>query len=225
MKIAVLGTGVVGKAHAAKLAKLGHDVVMGTQNTEQTLAKTDKDYAGNPPVAEWLEAHDKVVLKTFAEAAKHGEIIVNALSGQVAVAALKKLEDVISSKVLIDITNPLDFSQGMPPSLFVSNTDSLGEQIQQALPKAKVVKAFNTMNANIQVDPKSLAGGDHHIFICGNEKEAKDQVIELMKGYGWENIIDLGDITSSRGTEMFLPLWLRLMGILGTPQFNIKIAK
>jgi predicted dinucleotide-binding enzyme len=211
MKIAVLGTGMVGRAHAARLTELSHEVVMGTQDVDKTMANTESDGMGNPPFSQWYKDHANVKLETFARAIENAEIIYNALNGQVAVEVLKGLESAIGSKVLIDITNPLDFSNGFPPTLSVSNTDSLGEQIQKALPSAKVVKTFNTTNADIQTNPKNLASGDHHIFVSGNDESAKIKVTDILKSYGWENIIDLGDITTARGTEMFLPLWLRLV--------------
>ncbi len=225
MKISILGTGVVGKAHAVKLSELGHEVVIGTQDISKTMASAKNDNMGNPPFSDWHKDHQNIQLLTFAEAAQHGEIVFNALSGHVVLEVLKGLEEAIGEKILIDIANPLDFSKGMPPSLFVSNTDSLGEQIQKALPRAKVVKSFNTTTALVQVNPKSLANGDHHIFVSGNDESAKSKVTEILKSYGWENIINLGDITSARGTEMFLPLWLRLWGALSDPMFNIKIVK
>lgn len=225
MKIAVLGTGMVGRAHATRLAELGNDVVLGTQDVVKAMAKIDNDNMGNPPFSEWHQKNEAVKLVTFAEAAAQGEIIFNALAGHVTVEVLKGLGEAIGDKVLIDIANPLDFSKGMPPSLFVCNTDSLGEQIQKALPKAKIVKTFNTTNALVQVNPKSLASGDHHIFVSGNDESAKTKVVEIIKSYGWENIIDLGDITTARGTEMFLPLWLRVWGAINSPMFNIKVVK
>jgi hypothetical protein len=225
MKIAVLGTGMVGRAHAVRLVELGHEVLMGTQDVAKTMANTEVDSMGNQPISQWHKEHDNIKLVAFADAAENAEIIYNALNGSVAVDVLKGLEDTIGDKILIDIANPLDFSKGMPPSLFVSNTDSLGEQIQKALTRAKVVKTFNTTTALIQANPKSLAGGDHHIFVSGNNDEAKTKVLEILKAYGWDNIIDLGDITTARGTEMFLPLWLRLWGAISNPMFNIKVVK
>ena len=126
--------------------------------------------------------------------------------------------------MLIDIANPLDFSAGMPPTLFVKDTDSLGEQIQRAFPDAKVVKTLNTINATLMVDPAELADGDHTIFVCGDDAGAKATVTELLRSFGWKDVIDLGDITTARGTEMLLPIWLRLMAPLGTPAFNFKIV-
>jgi predicted dinucleotide-binding enzyme len=127
--------------------------------------------------------------------------------------------------VLIDISNPLDFSKGMPPSLFVNNTDSLGEQIQRAFPDVSVVKTLNTVTAAIMVDPQAVSGGDHDMFLCGNDAAAKEIVIRILKEFGWSNIIDLGDLSAARGMEMYLPLWLRLWGALGSGMFNIRIAR
>ncbi len=127
--------------------------------------------------------------------------------------------------MLIDIANPLDFSHGMPPSLSVCNTDSLGEHIQRAFPRARVVKTLNTVNANVMVAPKELAGGDHTMFVCGNDAEAKRTVTGLLGEFGWTDIVDLGDITAARATEMYLPLWLRLFGAAGSPTFSIKVVR
>lgn len=215
---------MVGRAHAAKLAELGHNVVMGTKDVQGTLADDKQDAMGNPPFREWHKEYAQVQLVTFADAAKHGDIIFEALKGEVAVEVLTALKGDLHDKVLIDIANPLDFSKGMPPSLFISNTDSLGEQVQKALPGTRVVKAFNTMNAYLQVDPGRLAGGDHHLFVCGNDADAKAKACAIAKSYGWKNIIDLGDITNARGTEMLLPMWLRLWGTLKDPMFNFKIV-
>jgi predicted dinucleotide-binding enzyme len=124
----------------------------------------------------------------------------------------------------LDVANALDFSHGMPPSLLVANTDSLGEQIQRAFPDAKVVKALNTMTAAVMVNPDAVANGDHHVFICGNDADAKAQATELLDRFGWRNMIDLGDITAARATEMILPIWLRVMGALRTPMFNFKVV-
>lgn len=224
MNIGILGTGMVGKAHAARLVALGHSVAIGTHNRENTLANQEKDMMGNPPFAEWLRNHPQIQLVTLAEAAAFGEIVIDALKGEIALAELTALKAPLAGKVLIDIANPLDFSKGMPPSLSIVNTDSLGEQIQKALPETKVVKAFNTTNAALQVEPKQLADADHHLFVCGNDEHAKAKVTDLAKAYGWKQIIDLGDITTARGTEMLLPIWLRLWGALKTPMFNFKIV-
>jgi hypothetical protein len=135
-------------------------------------------------------------------------------------------EENLAGKVLIDIANPLDFSQGRPPFLFVSNTDSLGEQIQRRFPQTRVVKALNTMNCQVMVDP-SRVPGEHDVFLCGEDAESKRQVAELLESFGWpgSRIRDLGGISSARGTEMYVALWLRLWGAVGTGDFNIAVVQ
>jgi len=226
MRIAVLGTGMVGQALAGKLAELGHEVTVGTRDVAATMARTEPDGMGNPPYASWAQGHPAVTLATFANAAASAELIVNATSGNVSIAALDAAgRDNLAGKVLLDIANPLDYSQGFPPSLFVSNTDSLGEQIQAAFPELTVVKALNTMNAFVMVDPRQLAGGDTSVFVSGNDAGAKKTVTELLVSFGHTDVIDLGDITTARGSEMLLPVWVRLYGALGTPMFNFKIVR
>ena len=226
MRFGILGTGVVGKTIAVRLAGLGHDVIVGTRNPEETLSRTDPDQYGNPPFGAWQEEHPEVRLGTFAEAAAHGDMVVNATAGAVSLEALEQAgEDNLNGKILIDIANPLDFSKGMPPTLLVSNTDSLGEQIQRRFPEAKVVKTLHTMNAYLMVDPAQLAATDHTVFVSGDDAEAKFIVSELLRSFGWTDIIDLGDITAARGTEMMLPIWVRLFGVLQKPIFNFKILR
>ena len=180
---------------------------------------------GNPPFRVWQEQHPEVKLGTFAEAAAHGEALVNATAGGASIDALDQAGAAnLAGKLLLDVANALDFSHGMPPSLLVANTDSLGEQIQRAFPDAKVVKALNTMTAAVMVNPDAVANGDHHVFICGDDPGAKAQATELLARFGWRNVVDLGDITAARGTEMVLPIWLRLMGALRTPMFNFKVV-
>jgi NADPH-dependent F420 reductase len=224
MKIAVLGTGMVGRAHAAKLSELGHQVMIGTRDVHESLAKAESGRMAEP-FGEWAEKHPKVRVANFADAAKHGEIIFEALSGQVAVKTLAQLKPDLDGKILIEVANPLDFSSG-ELKLTVCNDDSLGEQIQKTLPGTKVVKAFNTMNASVQTDPASVAGGGHHLFVAGEDKSAKQRVADIAGDwYGWKNIIDLGGIKSARGMEMILPIWLNLSGVMGTAKINFKIAK
>jgi predicted dinucleotide-binding enzyme len=227
MNIGVLGTGIVAKVVAGKLAALGHKVKLGTRDPKVTLARSEPDMAGGPPLRTWLEAHPEVTLGTHAEAAAHGELVVCALSGQGAVAGIDAAgADALAGKILIDISNPLDFSKGMPPSLSVVNTDSLGEQIQRALPKSKVVKTLNTVNAFLMVDPHLVGRGDHTMVLCGNDAGAKAEVTKLLKeGFGWKDVIDLGDITNARGSEMWVALWVRLFGALQTPMFGMKIMR
>ncbi len=225
MKIAVLGTGMVGQAIAARLSGLDHDVTIGTRDPQSTLARTEPDSMGNPPFSAWAAAHAEVRLATFADAAAGAELVVNATSGQGAMPALEQAgADNLAGKVLIDISNPLDFSAGLPPTLFVKDTDSLGEQIQRAFPQTRVVKTLNTLNANLMVNPREL-GADSSVFVSGDDAAAKATVTELLRSFGHTDVIDLGDISTARGTEMLLSVWLRLMGALGTPAFNFKIVR
>jgi predicted dinucleotide-binding enzyme len=225
MKTAVLGTGMVGQALAARLLELGHDVVVGTRDPGVTLARTEPDGMGNPPIRAWLEAHPAARLASLADAAAGAELVVNATSGAGALPALEQAgADNLAGTVVLDISNPLDFSQGFPPSLFVKDTDSLGEQLQRAFPQARIVKSLNTLNAGLMVDPKSL-GEESTVFVAGNDPVAKDTVTELLHSFGHTDVIDLGDITGARGVEMLLPVWLRLMQTLGTASFNVRVVR
>jgi predicted dinucleotide-binding enzyme len=225
VKIAVLGTGMVGQALATRLSGLAHAVTVGTRDPQATLTRTEPDSMGNPPYSAWAAEHPDVRLATFADAAASAELIINATSGFGAMPALEQAgADNLAGKVLIDISNPLDFSNGFPPSLFVKDTDSLGEQIQRAFPEARVVKALNTLTANLMVNPKEL-GAASTIFMAGNDAAAKASVTELLQSFGHSDVINLGDISGSRGTEMLLPVWLRLMGTLGTANFNFSIVR
>jgi predicted dinucleotide-binding enzyme len=214
VRVSVIGTGTVGKTIGTKLVELGHEVTMGSRS------------ATNEHAAEWAAlAGAGASHGVFADAAAFGELVFNCTAGTVSLEALDAAgEENLSGKILVDVSNALDFSKGRPPTLSVCNDDSVAEQIQRAFPEARVVKALNTVNAAIMVDPASIPG-EHDVFMCGNDDGAKAQVSELLKSFGWpgERIIDLGDITTARGTEMYLPLWLRLMGAVG-PQFNIKVV-
>ena len=226
MNIAVLGTGMVGQAVAAKLADLGHEVTIGTRDPAATLARTEPDGMGNPPFSAWHADHPSVRLATFAEAAGQAELVVNATNGGVSVEVLHQAGAAnLAGKVLLDIANPLDFSQGFPPTLFVKDTDSLAERIQRAFPDARVVKSLNTMTAELMVEPGRVAGGDHSVFVSGDDDTAKKTVVELLYSLGHTDVIDVGDLSTARGTELLLPIWVRLMGALGTPYFNFKIAR
>lgn len=217
MKFGVLGTGMVGNAIAGKLIQLGHEVKMGGRE------------ATNEKGQEWAKnAGAKASYGNFAEAAAFGEIVVNATAGAASLAALHAAgAHNLRDKVLLDIANPLDFSNGMPPTLSVVNTDSLGEQIQRAFPEARVVKTLNTLACALMVDPNAVGKGDHNIFVSGNDVQAKETVLGVLQQFGWkkQNVIDLGDITTARGTEQLLPVWIRLWGALGTPSFNFKIVR
>ena len=228
MRIAVLGTGMVGRVLAGRLAELGHDVVIGTRDPDATMARSEPDAMGNPPFAQWQGEHTGVRLVTFAEAGAHGEVVINATSGGASLDALTTAAGGggLAGKPILDVANPLDFSAGFPPTLSVCNTDSLAEQIQAALPQAHVVKSLNTMNANVMVEP-SRVPGDHVVFVAGDDAAAKATVSDLLGALGWpaERILDLGGLRSARGTEMFLPLWLSMLQSLGGPDFNIAIAR
>jgi predicted dinucleotide-binding enzyme len=225
MKFAVLGTGTVGRAVAGRLDELGHDVTIGTRDPQATLARTEADGMGNPPHAEWAAQHTGIRLAAFAEAAGQAEVVVNATSGGASLEVLALAgADNLAGKVLIDIANPLDFSQGMPPTLFVKDTDSLAEQIQREFPAARVVKTLNTLTAGLMVRPQTLPEGSS-VFVSGDDADAKALVAALLKEFGHTDVIDLGDLTTARGSEMLLPVWLRLMGALGTPMFNFKIIR
>lgn len=214
MKIGILGSGTVARTIGGALVGGGHDVMLGTRDAAK--------------LQEWLASTGgKARAGSFAEAAAHGDAVINATAGRGSLEALRGAgAEHLDGKILIDLANPLDFSRGMPPSLSVVNTDSLGEQIQRAFPGAKVVKTLNTLTASLMVDPRQLAGGDHDVFVSGNDPAAKAQVTAwLQEWFGWPRVIDLGDITTARGAEMVLPLWVQLMGALGTPIFNFKIVQ
>jgi predicted dinucleotide-binding enzyme len=226
MKSAVFGTGVVGQTISEKLAALGHEVMIGTRNVQGANAKTAPDSFGRPGFSDWSKNHSNIKIGTYAEAAAFAELIVNATSGGGTIPALEQAgKKNLAGKILLDIANPLDFSKGAPPSLFVCNTDSLAEQIQRTFPDLKVVKSLNTMTAYIMVNP-SLVPGDHNVFVSGNDAGAKTKVKDVLSSFGWKasNIIDLGDITTARGTEQLLPIWVRLWGALQNPMFNFKIV-
>ncbi|HEX9837973.1 MAG TPA: NAD(P)-binding domain-containing protein [Anaerolineales bacterium] len=213
MRYGVFGTGTVGLTISNRLAELGHEVMIGTR---ESLKSGDRLKSKN----------EAVKVGTFADAAAFGEVLSNATNGAGSVEALKRAGEAnLNSKVLLDISNPLDFSKGMPPMLFAMNTDSLGEEIQRTFPNLKVVKSLNTVTAAIMVNPVDVADGDQHVFVSGNDSGAKETVTGILKGFGWIHILELGDITTARGPEMYRPIWLRMWGALGTGMSNIKIMK
>lgn len=226
MRIAVLGTGTVGRTLAAKLSELGHEVVVGTRDPQATVARSEPDAMGNPPFSAWQAEHTGVRLASFADAAAEGELVINATGGGGSLDALAQAGSAnLAGKVLLDVSNPLDFSQGFPPNLFVKDTDSLAEQIQRAFPEVRVVKSLNTMTAALMVDPARAAGGDHSTFVSGDDPASKQIVVDLLTSLGHTDVIDVGDLSTARGAEMLLPLWVRLMEALGTPYFNFKIVR
>jgi 8-hydroxy-5-deazaflavin:NADPH oxidoreductase len=224
MKIGVLGSGMVGQNLGGVLAHRGHDVVLGTRSPDDL----DREHRAGKTLRAWLlDAGDRGRVGTFAEAAAHGAVVLNATNGAGTLDALHLAGAAnLNGKILIDVSNPLDFSRGMPPTLFICNDDSLGERVQAAFPDVRVVKTLNTTNTFIMGDPRQLADGDHTMFVCGNDAAARQQVVShLQEWFGWNDIIDLGDITSARGMEMVLPIWVRLMTALGTPMFNFRIVR
>jgi len=214
MRIGILGTGMVGQAIGTRLTQLGHDVRMGSRD------------AGNPKARNWvMQAGPRASHGTFADAAAFGDVVFNCTSGDGSLPALKAAgAKNLDDKVIVDVANPLNMSKIPLPELTVCNDDSLGERIQREFPKAKVVKSLNTMNCQLMVDPSKVPG-EHDVFVCGNDPEAKATVKEILREFGWDDPLDLGDITASRGTEMLLPIWLRLMVGLKTPMFNFHVAR
>lgn len=229
MKTAVFGTGIVGQVIANRLAGLGHSVTIGTRDVAKTMARTEKGPYGNPAFPEWHKQNSSVHVQTYAQAAAVSEVIFNCTQGSGAVEAFQLAgAGNTKGKVIIDISNPLDFSKGFPPSLSIVNTDSLGETLQRTFPDARVVKTLNTMNCLLMVNPAGLPG-DHTVFVSGNDAAAKSTATDILKSFGWKdnNIIDLGDITTARGTEQLLPIWVRLFAKLqhGMFNFNVVIGK
>ena len=215
-KIGVLGTGMVGNTIGSKLVQLGYEVMMGSRT------------ATNEKAEAWAAANgEKASAGTFEEAAKFGELIFNCTKGDITLEVFKMAgPENFDGKTIVDIANPLDFSKGMPPSLIpqYSNTNSLGEEVQKLLPKANVVKTLNIVNCEVMVDAKK-SGGDPTMFVSGNSAEAKAEAIGLLKQFNWNDIIDLGDITTARGTEMLLPIWLRTWMATGNGYFAFKIVR
>jgi predicted dinucleotide-binding enzyme len=216
MKIGILGTGIVGTTIGSKLVELGHEVKMGSRTK------------GNEKAAEWVKStrSNRASQGTFYDAAHFGEIVFNCTNGANSLEAIRQAGvENLRGKILVDVANPLDFSKGMPPTLSICNTDSLGEKIQSEFPEARVVKTLNTMNCKIMVNPK-LVPGEHDVFVCGNDFEAKTRISGILKNwFGWTDVIDLGDISGARATEMILPLWVRLLGKYQNPNYNFKIVK
>ena len=223
MKIGIVGSGVVAQTLGAKLIELGHDVVLGTRDPSKLDDK--KNMAGT--LREWVASTGrKGKVAAFQEAAAHGELLINATNGHASIDALKIAgADKVGPKVLIDTGNELDFSKGMPPGALASQTNCLAERIQSAFPNLKVVKSLNTIGAPVMVAPQALAGGEHTVFVSGNDAAAKAAVAEVLKSFGWKDVLDLGDISSARGPEMYMAMWLRLWGATGTGMINVKVVR
>ncbi len=223
MKIGIIGSGVVAQTLGTKWIALGHDVAIGTRDP----SKVDDKKMMAASLRDWraqTENRGKVV--SFQEAAAFGELLVNATGGTVSIEALKQAgADKVGGKVLVDIANELDHSRGMPPRALASDDRCLAEKIQATFPNLKVVKTLNTISAVVMVNPGGLAGGDHTVFVSGNDAGAKAQVTDLLRGLGWRDILDLGDISSARGPEMYMGFWLRLWGATRSPNVNIKVQR
>jgi 8-hydroxy-5-deazaflavin:NADPH oxidoreductase len=212
MRMGILGSGMVAQGLSARLAELGHNVVIGTRDADKLRG--------------WQSSNQRVLIGSFAETATHGEMVFNATNGAGSLNALSMAgEENLADKILVDVSNPLDFSNGFPPSLTVFGTDSLAEQIQRAFPLTRVVKTLNTVTARVMAYPLEVAEGDHHVFISANDADAKEQVTDLLKSFGWIHIFDLGDLSTARGTEAYMLLWVRLYGAMNTGMINVKIIK
>jgi 8-hydroxy-5-deazaflavin:NADPH oxidoreductase len=214
MKIGILGTGMVGTTIGNKLVALGHEVRLGSRA------------AGNEKALAWVEqAGARASQGSFADAAAFGELVFNCTNAHASLDALHAAGAAnLRGKILVDVANPLDFSKGMPPTLFVGNDDSLGERIQRAFPDVKVVKSLNTVYCEVMVEPGKLKG-DSDIFVSGNDAAAKGRVSEILRGFGWKSVVDLGDITSARGAEAWLLLWNHVYGAIGSRYFNVKLVR
>ena len=221
MRIAVLGTGEVGRALASGLAALGHHITVGTRDVEATMASREPE-----SYSQWAVTHPQIELATFTDAAATSTLIVNASKGTATLDVLQVAgEKNLADKILIEASNPLNFDQGFPPTLTVKDTDSLAEQVQRAFPATKVVKTLNTLANQLMAEPKRISGGDHTVFVSGNDADAKTTVTDILTALGHTDVLDLGDITTARGTEMYLGLWTRLFQAMGTLDFNIKVMR
>lgn len=215
MKVGIFGTGVVGRTLAAKFVSDGDsrrdafaEVMIGTRNVEETLAKSQADALGNPSFKEWQKNNPKVKLGTFADTAKFGEMIILATFGDAAKNAIDLAgKENFAAKIVIDTTNPLDVSKGVPPGFTAAPGNSLGEQIQKHIPQAKVVKTFNTMSVHIVVSPKREEG-DPVLLLAGNDESAKKYVGAIAKKWGWKDLVDFGDISESYWLETFAMIWI-----------------
>ncbi|MEV4191775.1 NADPH-dependent F420 reductase [Streptomyces toxytricini] len=239
MKIAVLGTGGGARAHAAKLVDLGHEVFVGTRDPEATLARSEPDMMGNVPYGQWLADRPGITLKSFGDAAAAVDgVVINGIDGHNAVAALTAIADRLAGKTLIDYAVPFVYQHqsehpwptpwGVMPKLDPCDTDSLAEQIQRAMPATKVVKSFVTQEQTTVVDPQSVGGGDHTMFVAGDHADAKQHATDLLKSYGWTDILDLGPLVCSRGMEMYAHMHSAIGFGLGRQfggHFGIKVVR
>lgn len=225
MNITILGTGMVGRTLAESLLSHDHRVTMGTRDVASTEEKM-----GEGSFSLWHSAHASISLLPFAEAVKWADLVINALNGRHTLDALTLCDkNDFHDMLMIDLSNPLDFSGGFPPTLleWLENTNSLGEAVQAFLPEAKVVKTLNTMSCAYMLAPEKIHAGNHVNFISGNDADAKQKVREFLMSFGWkdENLLDLGDISNARGTEGYLLLWTRIYSATQDGAFNIQIVR
>lgn len=226
MQIGILGTGIVGQTLGLKLVQLGHSVMIGTRdpsNLDEPKGRGPDAHA----LRDWLTlTESRASVVTFRDAAAYGELVINALSGMVSLDVLQAVrKENLDGKTLMDVSNPIDFSRGFPLTLFVKDTDSLGEIIQRSFPNARVVKTLNAMTAALMVNPKLVGNGDHTVFLSGNDIKAKMQVAELLHEFGWDDILDLGDISTARGTEMMLSIGHAVMQALSPAEIAFKVVR
>ena len=223
MKIGIIGSGVVAQTLGIKLIGQGHDLVLGTRDPN----KLDDKKTFGATLREWTsQTEGRARIATFKEAAAHGELLINATSGVVSLEALElAAADQVGSKILLDVANELDASKGMPPAVLASQEHCLAERVQATFPNLKVVKSLNTISAPVMVDPKAVGGGDHTVFVSGDDAGAKATVVGLLKSFGWTDVLDLGALSSARGPEMYLALWVRLYGATQTGLLNIKVVR
>ncbi|MFJ3925161.1 NADPH-dependent F420 reductase [Streptomyces sp. NPDC090022] len=235
MRIAVLGTGGGGRAHASKLMELGHDVCVGTRDSQVTLGRTEPDFMGIEPFGQWLAGYPGIDLMNFADAAAGAELVVNGIDGANAVRVLTGIARHLDGKTIMDYAVPYIYNPerahpwptpwGVMPALDPVDSDSLGERIQRALPRAKVVKAGVTQEQETVVDPRAVGGGHHTLFIAGDHADAKEQVTALLRSYGWEDVLDLGPIVSARALEMYAHLHSAIQFALGGGRFGVKVVR
>lgn len=215
-KIGVFGTGMVGNTIGSKLIQLGYEVMLGSRTADNEKAR------------DWVNANGtKAAQGTYADTAKFGELIFNCTKGENALDVMNLAEEKnLANKILIDVSNPLDFSKGMPPTLIPSlaNTNSLGEAIQKLLPQTHVVKTLNIVNCEVMVDA-SKCGGEATMFVVGNNSSAKKEAEKILHQFGWKDIIDLGDIRHARSTEMMLPIWLSVYTATHNGYIGFKIVR
>lgn len=210
MKIGVLGTGPVGYALANRLRELGHDVSMGSRT------------ADNERLVAWTAATGAPG-GTFATAAQEAELLVLAISGSAVVDVLAAARPA-DGTIVLDVSNPLDFARGFPPALSTGAWDSIGERLQAAFPALRVVKSLNTVANSVMVRPDRLSG-PHTMFVAGDDAAAKQTVTDLLRAFGWTDVLDMGGITGARGLEAYVLLWVQLYSAIGTENFNIHVLR